>query len=296
MLKKNEEYRIHHGDCIPYMGTMPDASVDMAVFSPPFPSVFAYTSSPSDLGNSDDVAGEAKLHLSFFYHQFARIVKPGRVIMVHVQQISRLKRSGEAGMFDFRGMNIRLGQRAGLVYDYDWCIRKNPQAQAIRTKKWELKFQGLESDRAQSRGALPDFLIKFRAPGENKVPVDSEGEVNRNDWIEWAECTWRDIKETGTLNKDEGRGEEDTKHIAPLQLEVIHRLVKLYTNPGEIVFSPFAGIGSEGYVALKNGRKFIGAELKDEYHAAALVNMERAISKRKEESKTLFDSLQEAAP
>lgn len=288
MIEQEQEYAIHHGDCVEHMADMPAASVDFMIFSPPFPSLYAYTSSTADVGNSDDLKGEAKLHLGFFYRQLARILKPGRVCVVHVMQIPRMKRTGEVGLHDFRGLNIRLGERSGLVYEYDWAVRKNPQAQAIRTKSRELQFSGLESDRAKSRGSLPDYLIKFRAPGENAVPIKSKAQVSRNEWIEWAECCWMDIKETDTLNVREGRGVDDTKHICPLQLGVIDRMVRLYTSPGELVFSPFAGIGSELYTALKRGRRAYGCELKDEYHAAAIRNCERAIEERKQEQKTLF--------
>ena len=290
LLPQDSEYHIHHGDCITHMATLPPACVDMSVFSPPFPSLYAYTASPSDIGNSEGVATEAKLHLSFFYNQLARIVKPGRVVAVHVAQIPRMKRSGEAGLFDFRGMNIRLGERAGLVYEYDWLIRKNPQAQAIRTKSREMQFVGLEADRAKSRGALGDYIIKFRAAGDNAMPINSPNEVSRNDWIDWAEnAWWNDIRETDTLNVAEGRGENDTKHICPLQLGVIDRLVRLYSNPEEIVFSPFAGIGSELFTAIKLGRRAYGCELKNEYHAAAIRNCERALAARKAEMAGLFD-------
>ena len=290
-LDPDEPYRLHFGDCIPHMASMPAACIDLAVFSPPFPSLYAYTSQAEDIGNSEDLRGEAKLHLSFFYRQLARIVKPGRACVVHVAQIPRMKRSGEVGLFDFRGLNIRLGERSGLVFEYDWSVSKNPQAQAIRTRSRELQFAGLESDRARSRGALPDYLLKFRAPGKNAVPVDSEGEVSRNDWIKWAESCWpwTDIRETDTLNVSEGRGEDDTKHICPLQLSVIDRLVRLYSNPGEIVFSPFSGIGSEGYVALKLGRRFYGCEIKREYYDAAIANLDRALVARQDQSRTLFD-------
>jgi len=282
------DYELIHGDCIEHMATLPEACFDMAVFSPPFPSLYAYTSSEADIGNSEDLRGEAKLHLSFFYRQLARVIKPGRVIVVHVMQIPRMKRSGEVGLFDFRGLNIRLGERAGLVFEYDWCVRKNPQAQAIRTRSRELQFAGLESDRAKSRGSLPDYLLKFRVPGENAVPVQSRGDVSRNNWIHWAEACWADIKETDTLNIKEGRGDDDTKHICPLQLGAINRLIRLYTNPGEIVFSPFAGIGSEGFEALKLGRKFYGTELKREYYEAAIANLNRAQKIQNETAPALF--------
>jgi DNA modification methylase len=277
------DYHIHHGDCIEHMSTLPDACFDFSVFSPPFPSLYAYSDSEQDIGNSEDFAGDAKLHLSFFYRQLGRLIKPGRAIVVHVMQIPRLKRSGGVGLHDFRGLNIRLGERAGLIYEYDWAVRKNPQAQAIRTRSRELQFVGLERDRAKCRGTLPDYLIKFRVPGENDTPVNTKGEVSRNDWIDWAECTWMDIRETDTLNTKEGKGEDDTKHICPLQLGVIDRLVRLYTDPGEIVFSPFAGIGSEGYGSIKRDRRFYGCELKSEYYELALRNLAKAeASKQKQ--------------
>lgn len=288
LLPDDKRWHLHEGDCIPHMAEMPAASVDMSVFSPPFPSLYAYTSEACDVGNSEDLKGEAKLHLSFFYRQLARILKPGRVIMVHVAQIPRMKRSGGQGLFDFRGMNIRLGERAGLIFEYDWVVRKNPQAQAIRTRSRELQFAGLERDRARSRGTLPDYLLKFTAPGENQVAVDSEDQVSRQNWIDWAECCWSDIRETDTLNVRDARGAEDTKHICPLQLGVIHRLVKLYSNPGEIVFSPFAGMGSEGYEAIRLGRRFYGCEIKPEYLAAAAMNLAKAEAMAASSTQSLF--------
>lgn len=294
LLSKDQEFHVELGDCIPHMAEMPAASVDLAVFSPPFPTLYAYTSEAGDIGNSEDASGDMKLHLSFFYRQLARIVKPGRVVVVHVAQIPRMKRSGGVGLFDFRGFNVRLAERAGLVFEYDWAIRKNPQAQAIRTKSRELQFVGLEADRAKSRGTLLDYLIKFRAPGENDTPIESEGEVSRNDWIQWAEGCWTDIKETDTLNVKAARSESDTRHICPLQLGVINRIVRLYSNPGEIVFSPFAGIGSEGYEAIKLGRRFYGCELKPEYHAENLRNLSRAVQSRDQKANTMFPAFAEA--
>lgn len=276
MFDESKDWHVVRGDCIEHMAELPAAVFDLAVFSPPFPSLYAYTGSDRDIGNSEDLAGDGKLHLSFFFRQLARVMKPGRVVVVHVMQIPRMKRTGGAGMFDFRGLIIRLGERAGLVYEYDWSVRKNPQSQAIRTKSRELQFAGLESDRAKSRGALPDYLIKFRSPGVNATPVDSDDEVSRNDWIQWAESSWADIRETETLNVKGTKGDGDTRHICPLQLEVIDRLVRLYSNPGELVFSPFAGIGSEGFVAVRRGRRFYGVELKDEYHQTAVLNLARA--------------------
>lgn len=284
-----KEWHIEQEDCIEHMARLPSACMDFSIYSPPFPAMYAYTSETCDIGNSEDFRGEAKLHLSFFFRQFARIIKPGRVVVVHCMQLPRLKRSGEVGLHDYRGLLIRLGERAGLVYEYDWLIRKNPQAQAIRTRSRELQFVGLERDRAKSRGTLGDYLIKFRAPGENETPIDSESQVSRNDWIAWAEACWSDINETDTLNTAEAKGEDDTKHICPLQLGVIRRLVKLYTNPGEIVFSPFGGIGSEGFEALKLGRRYYACEIKTEYFEKAKENLRKAEKMRKQqESLPLF--------
>jgi DNA modification methylase len=293
-------YELINEDCIEHMAKMPPKSVDFSVFSPPFPALYAYTSESCDIGNSENFRGDAKLHLGFFYKQLARIIKPGRVVMVHVMQIPRLKRSGEVGLNDFRGLNIRIGERAGLIYEYDWSVRKNPQAQAIRTRSRELQFAGLESDRAKSRGTLADYLIKFRAPGENTVPICDKGSWSKDMWREWwidvAESQWSDILETDTLNTGEAKAEDDTRHICPLQLEVYRRLIMLYTNPGELVFEPFAGIGSGGFVALgglspKTGnqipdvRQYYGCEIKPEYFAKAHENIRRAILQNEQSAK-----------
>jgi DNA modification methylase len=276
LLNDDQIFHVHHGDCIPHLHEMLEASVDFSVYSPPFPSVYSYTSEACDLGNTEDLKHEIKLHFGFFFRGVRRVMKPGRVMLVHCQQIVRMKRAGGEGIYDFRGLLIRLAQRCGFVYDYDWLIRKNPQSQAIRTKSRALQFAGLEKDRAQSRGAMGDYLIKFLTPGENAVPIASEGQVSRNDWIDWAEPSWEDIRETDTLNTEAARGESDTRHICALQLSLIDRAVRLYSNPGEIVASPFAGIGSELYTAIKLGRRAYGCELKDEYHAECLRNLERA--------------------
>lgn len=276
-----DQFYIHDGDCIPHMAeVMPQHSVDFSVFSPPFPSMYAYTSEDCDIGNTDTVNAEAELHLGFFYSALQRVLKPGRVALVHVCQIPRMKRTGGVGMCDFRGLNIRLGERAGLVYEYDWLVPKNPQAQAIRTRSRELQFIGLEADRAAQRGAVPDYLIKFRARGENVKPINTKGQVSRNQWIDWAEAAWYGIKETNTLNTAKAKGEEDTKHICPLQLDVIKRAVLLFSDPGEIVFSPFAGIGSEGYVSLQHERRFYGCEIKPEYHKEASKNLRGVVENR----------------
>lgn len=284
----DKQFDIYHGDCIPHMlRDMPEECIDFSVFSPPFPALYAYSDSIADIGNVDAMGDEAKVHLSFFFNGLYRVLKQGRAAVVHVMQIPRMKRSGGVGLCDFRGLVIRIAERAGFVYEYDWSVRKNPQAQAIRTRSRELQFAGLESDRAAQRGTLQDYLIKLRKPGENEVKIDSKEQVSRNDWIDWAEGCWSDISETDTLNTSCAKSDEDTRHICPLQLEVIRRCVLLYSNPGEIVFSPFTGIGSEGYVScggkspktgkrINDTRRFYGCELKPEYHAQAIKNLNKA--------------------
>lgn len=276
LMKDDQRWHVHHGDCIEHMFEgMPESSVDFSVFSPPFPAMYAYTDSEADLGNVDDLGEESMLHFKFFFNALERVLKPGRVALVHCCQIPRMKRCGGVGMHDFRGFLIRLGERAGLVYEYDWLVPKNPQAQAIRTRSREMQFAGLESDRAKCRGAIPDYLIKFRKAGENAEPLDDKT-VTRNEWIDWAEAVWTGIRETDTLNVRGTKGDGDTKHICPLQLGVIRRAVKLFSKPNEIVFSPFTGIGSEGFVAVDLERRFYGCELKPEYHRMALKNIASA--------------------
>jgi DNA modification methylase len=291
-LFNDKQWDIYNGDCIPHMmQDMPESSVDFAVFSPPFPSIYAYTDSVSDIGNVDAMGMEAKIHLQFFAKALLRVLKPGRAAVIHVAQIPRMKRSGGVGLCDFRGTVIRIDERAGFVYEYDWMVRKNPQAQAIRTRSRELQFSGLENDRAGQRGTLQDYLIKFRKPGENAKKINAKNEVTRNEWIEWAEGCWSDIQETDTLNTKAAKSEDDTKHICPLQLEVIRRCVLLFSDPGEVVFSPFTGIGSEGYMsiggrsektrkAIANPRRFYGCELKPEYFAQAKKNLASVAASR----------------
>jgi DNA modification methylase len=299
-LFNDEPWDIHHGDCIPHMmRDMPESSVDFSVFSPPFPSIYAYTDSVSDIGNVDSMNIEAKIHLQFFAKALLRVLKPGRAAVIHVAQIPRMKRSGGVGLCDFRGVMIRIAERAGFTYEYDWMVRKNPQAQAIRTRSRELQFSGLENDRAGQRGTLQDYLIKFRKPGENAKKIEAKDQVSRNEWIEWAEGCWDNIQETDTLNTKSAKSEDDTKHICPLQLEVIRRCVLLFSDPGEIVFSPFTGIGSEGYVsiggrsektkkAIANPRRFYGCELKPEYYVQARKNLASVASQRATESQGLL--------
>lgn len=291
LLEKDERWRVHFGDCIEHMHEMPPESVDFCLFSPPFPSLFAYTGEACDIGNSESFRGDAKLHLMWFVRGLLPVIKPGRVVVMHVQNIAGLKRNGEFSTIDLRGILIRLAKRAGFIYETDWPVTKNPQSQAIRTRSTKLQFACLERDRAGSAPAFNDWLIKFRAPGENQVPIDQH-KLSRNEWIEWAEGVWdwRTIRETDTLNTAAAKGKDDTRHICPLQLPVIRRCVRMYSNPDEIVFSPFTGIGSEGYVSLLEGRRFYGCEIKPEYHTQACKNL-RSAEAQEHSQMALFEGI-----
>lgn len=289
------DYEMIRGDAIPTMADMPAESMDLAVFSPPFASLFAYSGEIADIGNNHEEDGEFKLHMAFFATALFRIMKPGRLVCCHCAQVAHQKRaSGREGVKDLRGMMIRLAERAGFWYTGEAAIWKNPQAQAIRTKAKALLFARLETDHLNSRPALADYVLLFKKPGDSAIPVTSDltdgglRQQEREAWIKWASPFWTDIRETEVLNYREARGEDDTKHICPLQLEVIRRCVRLWSNPGEIVFSPFAGIGSEGHVALLEGRRFVGVELKPEYHEAADRNLAKAERKRDEDTQPLL--------
>jgi hypothetical protein len=267
-------WRLMLGDSCERIAEIEFESVDLSVFSPPFASLFTYSPSPRDLGNSFDRA-EFFEHFRFIIDGLLAATKPGRLACVHVQQLSTTKAThGVIGLTDFRGQTITAFQASGWTYYGEVCVDKDPQAQAIRTKAHALMFQTLKRDSAGTRPALADYVILFRKPGENAVPIKTD--VDNETWIQWAHPIWYSIRETDTLNARVAREDADERHIAPLQLPLIERCVRLWSNPGELVFSPFAGIGSEGYVALKHGRRFVGIELKASYWSTAAENLRSA--------------------
>jgi DNA modification methylase len=272
--KMGADYAIYNADSSEALPGLPDASIDMAVFSPPFSLLYTYSATERDLGNSatDDQFWH---HFGFISRELLRVMKPGRNVCVHVAQIpSQKAKDGVIGLKDFRGDTIRHFQQAGFIYHGEVCIDKDPQAQAIRTKSKGLLFTQMHKDSLWSRPALADYILIFRAPGESAVPVKPD--ITNNEWIEWARPIWYGIKETETLNVVEARSEDDDRHIAPLQLGTIERCIRLWSNPGETILTPFGGIGSEIYQAVKLGRKGIGIELKPEYFRVMVKNMERA--------------------
>jgi DNA modification methylase len=276
--ERGQSWTAMQGDSCERLKALPDASIDLSVFSPPFADLFTYTDSPRDLGNSRGW-GEFFDHYGFIIRETQRVTKPGRLSCVHVSDIAAMQsRDGFIGVRDFPGEVIRAYDREGWQFVGRAFIQKNPQAQAIRVKSKALLFVQLRKDSADSRPALIDQILIFKAPGENAVPIRpvENGEMDNETWIEWAHGIWLGIHETDTLQIAKGRGVDDEKHICPLQLGTIERCIKLYSNPGETVLSPFMGIGSEGVQAVKFGRKFIGCELKESYFALAVSNLRHA--------------------
>lgn len=276
--EKDEMWELWNGDSTELIKNIADNSIDFSIYSPPFSQLYTYSPSPRDLGNckSDE---EFWQHWSFMLKDFVRIMKPGRIMAVHCAQIpAMLGRDGYIGLKDFRGDIIRNFIQAGFIYHGEVTIDKNPQAQSIRTHAKGLTFTQLEKDSSWMRPALADYLVLFRKDGENEIPIENgnDGEISRDEWIRLAHPIWYGVSETRTLNAREARSEDDEKHVCPLQLDTIKNAVRLWSNKGELVFSPFAGIGSEGYQSILEGRRFIGIELKEEYFNVAIKNLKHA--------------------
>jgi DNA modification methylase len=283
------DWTIVNGDCIEGVGGLKDGTIDLSVYSPPFISLYTYTASPRDMGNCAS-AGEFFEHFGFLIGELLRVTKPGRLTCVHVAQVAAmLERDGYIGLKDFRGDTIRAFQSHGWIYHGEVCIDKDPQAQAIRTKAKGLLFVQMRKDSSWSRPAMADYILVFRKPGDNVVPIQPD--ITNDQWIEWARPIWYGIRESDTLHVAEARGDDDERHICPLQLGTIERCLRLWSNPGELILSPFTGIGSEGYEAVRLGRRFMGFELKPNYAAVAAKNLEAAVAARNQG--TLFGQVEE---
>jgi DNA modification methylase len=277
-IAKGDNWTLMLGDSCKRLAEIPDNSIDLSVYSPPFSDLFTYSASEHDLGNSNG-SKEFFDHYSFIIREVLRVTKAGRLTCVHTSDIPAMQqKDGYIGLKDFPGDVIRAYEKEGWKFVGRAYVQKNPQSQAIRIHSKALAFGQLRKDSTDIRPALIDQVLFFRKDGDNLVPVTpvENGEMDNEMWIEWAHGIWLGISETETLQVGKARGTEDEKHICPLQLQTIERCIKLYSNPNELVLDPFNGIGSTGYEALKYGRKYLGIELKPEYYEVAKANLKKA--------------------
>lgn len=279
---RTDRWTMIHADSIAHMPTMERHSMDMAVFSPPFANLFTYSSAAADMGNVHSDT-EYRLQWKFFAEELLGVMKPGRVVAVHVMDIIRF--AGQHGVrhtYDYPS-DVRAGMEdAGFLYRARISVDKDPQVQAVRTKDANLLFVTLKRNALDSHPQAAEFVLVFTAPGEAETPVHADDVTNR-EWIEWAHHIWRGIRETDVLNAAIAKENNDDRHICPLQLPLIERCVRLWSNQGETVFSPFAGIGSEGWESLAWNRRFYGVELKESYYRTAcdfLAKRERELDQR----------------
>ena len=287
---QGESYSLFHGDCVEVLRGLPDASMDYAIFSPPFASLYTYSNSPRDMGNCRNDQ-EFFEHFAHLIVELRRVMKPGRNVSFHCMLMPTSKeRDGYIGLKDFRGDLIRAFQAQGFIYASEVCIWKDPVTAMQRTKALGLLHKTVRGNAAMSRQGIPDYLVTMRTPGDcaervihyrdedeclhesEKQKLDYTDELLKvypvDKWQQVASPVWTDINPSDTLQFRSAREHDDERHICPLQLEVIRRGIELWTNPKDVVLSPFAGIGSEGYVAVEMGRKFVGVELKESYYPA----------------------------
>ncbi|GEO26258.1 methyltransferase [Alicyclobacillus acidoterrestris] len=305
-----DRFAAYNMDCVEGAKSTPDDSVHFIIYSPPFSSLYTYSASDRDMGNSKSDE-EFMNHFQFLVRELYRVLKPGRLMAVHCMNLPTSKsRDGYIGIKDFRGDLIRAFQAEGFIYHSEVCIWKDPVIAQRRTKALGLLHKQLVKDSAMSRQGIPDYLVVMRKPGENDEPVagtlndyyGTDDEPDRKKWTreddtrnwysievwqKYASPVWMDINPSDTLQRESAREEKDEKHIAPLQLEVIRRALQLWTNKDDIVLSPFMGIGSEGYASLLMERRFVGYELKPSYYEQAVKNLQSAVEQTK--VTTLFD-------
>jgi len=277
--KIEEFYSMYHGDSCEVLKGIPTDSIHYTIFSPPFSSLYTYSNSDRDMGNSknDDEFYE---HFKFLIQELFRVTMAGRLLSFHCMNIPMMKqRDGVIGIKDFRGELIKLFTDAGFIFHSEVCIWKNPVVEMQRTKALGLLHKQLKKDSSMSRQGIPDYIVTMRKPGDNPERIEHTDESFPVDvWQNYASPVWMDIRQSDTLQKKSARDEKDERHICPLQLEVIKRCIELWTAPGDIVLDPFAGIGSSNYMALRLDRRTIGVELKDSYYKQAVANCEMAMS------------------
>lgn len=273
----NDKYTLHLGDCVKWARRMDDNCIDYSVFSPPFADLFVYSNSDHDMGNCKNDE-QFISQMRYLIAEMYRIMKPGRNVSFHCMNLPTTKmRQGFIGLRDFRGDLIRAFQEVGFIYHAEVCIWKDPVVAMQRTKALGLLHKTIRENSTMSRMGLPDYVVTMRKPGEAENRVTHGDDLPVSMWQKIASPIWDDIDQGRTLNKMPARDKNDEKHMCPLQLDVIERCIHLWTNPGDLVFSPFAGIGSEGYTAVKMGRRFIGTELKPQYFELAHQNIGDAL-------------------
>lgn len=272
-----KNWAVYHGDNVQVIKGIPDNSIGLSVFSPPFLSLYTYSNSVLDMGNSksDEQFYE---HYKFLIKELYRVLMPGRLVCIHCVDVPMMKeRDGAIGLKDFPGENIRLFQDEGFIYHSRVTIYKSPVVEMVRTNALGLLHKQLRKDSAMSRMGLPDYIIVMRKPGENPEPISHTHETYPvSKWQKVAEPVWMEIDQSNTLNAVAARDEKDERHIVPLQLDTIENCIELYSNPGDIVLDPFGGIMSTVYQAIKMGRKGIGIELKDSYFEQGIKNCKLA--------------------
>lgn len=291
---ETDEYKAMMGDCVQRIREIPDDSIGFSVFSPPFASLYTYTNSEYDMGNCK-TDGEFAEHFGFLVGELYRVLKPGRCISFHCMNLPTSKeRDGYIGIRDFRGDLIRVFQKAGFIYHSEVTIWKDPVTAMQRTKALGLLNKQKNKDSALCRQGIPDYLVTMRKPGDNDDPITHNNEqFPISEWQKIASPVWMDINPSDTLQYRTARENNDERHICPLQLGVINRALDLWSKPGDIVLSPFMGIGSEGYCSIKKGRRFIGIELKASYFNCAVKNLDAAVAES--QALTLFDMLKVTA-
>lgn len=283
--KSGENWVLYNGDSCEILAGIPTASIHYSITSIPFASLYTYSNSERDLGNSRNY-GEFAEHYQYLGKEWYRVMMPGRLVSIHCMNLPALKeRDGFIGVKDFRGDVIRWMQACGFIFHSEVCIWKNPVVEMQRTKALGLLHKQIRKDSAMSRMGIPDYIVTFRKPGINPEPLDHTQENYSVDhwqqvaspvWDEYPAPVWWDINQSATLQRKSARTEKDEKHICPLQLPVIERCVELWSKEHEIVLDPFDGIGSTGYQALKMGRRHVGIELKESYFKQAALNLEAA--------------------
>ena len=277
----SDNFTVYLGDCVKHTRRMDDESIDYSIFSPPFADLFVYSNSDHDMGNCKNDA-EFVAQLRYLIDELYRIIKPGRNVSFHCMNLPTTKmRQGFIGLRDFRGDLIRAFQDVGFIYHSEVAIWKDPVVAMQRTKALGLLHKTIRENSSMSRMGLPDYVVTMRKPGDAEPRVKHGEDLPVALWQKYASPIWDDIDQGRTLNKMPARDENDEKHMCPLQLDVIERCIHLWTNENDLVFSPFTGIGSEGYCAVKMGRRFVGTELKPQYYELAYQNIEDAQREQK---------------